>query len=285
MRLRVSEITDYSVLGLSRSQTYKVLKANGVELHPYKSLGELQVKAFIEQLLGRSVISGLKINGVELDIYDPVTQVAVEFDGVYWHSIAKGKGPEFHLGKTQLAQSHGIRLIHLMSTEWTYQRDVVKSMLTDILGKSTQIDSNECDVVEVGHDVACEFFKTTHLSGDMPCDRVYGLQHHGQLVMAMGIVMSPTGTAIVRHATTLNHTVVGGLSALITRCRQVCPGTLAAECDARWDNGHGYATMGFELIHTTPPVARTYTSGGIDPHSVWDCGSTMWAICPQKHEF
>ena len=278
MRSRISEITDYSVLGLSPKHVYKVLNNHGITFQTYKSLGELNIKSFIEQLVGRELKSGYRLGRTELDIYDPVTQIAIEFNGVYWHSTAKGKGPDFHIGKTRLAQSHGIRLIHVMSTEWETQQDIVKSRLTNIFGKSTRLDARQCTVSEIDADTAAQFFETTHLSGNTTCDKVYGLHHNDQLAMAMGVVNTDSGLSIARHSTHLNHTVVDGLAILIASCKKDCPGALTAECDLRWDSGHTYESLGFTLVKTNEPVLRTYPDGTTNAHDVWDCGSLVFSL-------
>lgn len=36
----------------------------------------------------------------ELDIYIPNKKLAIEYDGLYWHSEANGKNKQYHLSKT-----------------------------------------------------------------------------------------------------------------------------------------------------------------------------------------
>ena len=68
----------------------------------------------------------------ELDIYIPEKQIAIEFNGLYWHSsIFKSKN--YHLQKTVDCQIKGIQLIHIFEDEWLYNKEIVKSRLLSIL--------------------------------------------------------------------------------------------------------------------------------------------------------
>lgn len=56
------------------------------------------------------------LNGQELDFYIPSKKLAIEFNGNYWHSDLK-KEKKYHFNKSKLADSKGIRLIHI----WEYE--------------------------------------------------------------------------------------------------------------------------------------------------------------------
>lgn len=61
----------------------------------------------------------------EIDIYIPEKKVAIEFDGVYWHSD-KFSYPNAHLEKTELCEALGIRLIHILDYYWNTKKIYVK---------------------------------------------------------------------------------------------------------------------------------------------------------------
>src|SRR5699024_7872489 len=69
----------------------------------YKSKKEEELFEFLKELdVGRIQQSNRTLlNGLELDIYLPDKNIAIEFNGLYWHSdIFKEKN--FHLNKTEL---------------------------------------------------------------------------------------------------------------------------------------------------------------------------------------
>lgn len=57
------------------------------------------------------------LDGREIDIYSPSLQIAVEFNGVYWHnSLHKGK--HYHKNKYKDCRKKGIKLIQVLDVDW-----------------------------------------------------------------------------------------------------------------------------------------------------------------------
>lgn len=75
------------------------------------------------------------ISPYELDIYIPSKHVAIEYDGLAWHSekFKKEKAKTYHLMKTNLCKEKKVRLIHIFEDEWINKQEIVKSMLMNIL--------------------------------------------------------------------------------------------------------------------------------------------------------
>lgn len=72
------------------------------------------------------------ISPKELDIYLPDLKLAIEYNGLYWHSNKRQK-PEYHLNKSLVCREKNIRLIHIYEFEDLKQQ---KQLLKDlILGK------------------------------------------------------------------------------------------------------------------------------------------------------
>lgn len=53
----------------------------------------------------------------ELDIYIPNLKIAIEYNGIYWHSIEHTNDKDYHLNKSLLCRKKGIRLIHIYEFE------------------------------------------------------------------------------------------------------------------------------------------------------------------------
>ena len=83
-----------------------------------------------EQTVYEVVISTLKLDSnqikrniinvipyKELDIYIPALNIAIECNGLYWHSN-KRKSKTYHLNKTKACEKRGIKLIHIFEDEW-----------------------------------------------------------------------------------------------------------------------------------------------------------------------
>src|SRR5690606_24877531 len=66
------------------------------------------------------------LNGKELDIYLPDINLAIEFNGIYWHSELY-KESDYHYSKSKLCKESGIKLIHIWEDDWVNKEDLVKS--------------------------------------------------------------------------------------------------------------------------------------------------------------
>lgn len=71
--------------------------------------------------------------GQELDILIPSRHVAIEYNGMYWHSVEK-RGPHYHLNKYEEAKLAGVHLIYIWEDQWVKNPDKVKADLKDALG-------------------------------------------------------------------------------------------------------------------------------------------------------
>ncbi len=70
------------------------------------------------------------IHPYELDIYLPELNLAIEYNGTYWHSQEKGKSIDYHLIKSLLCREKNIRLIHIYEFEdFTTQIELIKSLI------------------------------------------------------------------------------------------------------------------------------------------------------------
>ena len=69
----------------------------------------------------------------ELDVYVPSKGVAVEFNGMYWHSEENGKHRDYHFDKWLACRDKGVTLISVWEDDWLYRRSVVERALKSTL--------------------------------------------------------------------------------------------------------------------------------------------------------
>lgn len=83
----------------------------------------------------------------ELDIYLPQLKIAIEFNGIYWHSIYKKK-KNYHLIKTKKCETLGIKLIHIFEDKWLNDMENIKTIIKNIIQNDITIENiiieNEC---------------------------------------------------------------------------------------------------------------------------------------------
>ncbi len=115
--------------------------------HSGPSKGEQEIVKYLK-LIG---ITGIQqsnrgiLKQLELDIYIPSHNIAIEYDGLYWHSN-KFKPNNYHLNKTELCEKKGIQLIHIFENEWVYEQDLVKKRLWNLFNPDDLLPTPDYDL-------------------------------------------------------------------------------------------------------------------------------------------
>lgn len=188
----------------------------------------------------------------EVDIIVSSRKVAIEFNGLYWHS-EKFRGKDYHTNKRKAVEAAGYRLISIREDVWRERKEHVKRIIRNALGLSAKgIYARKCNIAEVHRDVAKQFMLENHVQG------FRGATHHYALMSGEDIqaVMSVTHWKrkdeweLVRYATTGN--VVGGLSKLwkhVTRTHGV--ERAYSYVDRDLFTGSSYSNAGFTLASSS----------------------------------
>jgi len=199
----------------------------------------------------------------ELDIYIPSHNLAIEFNGLYWHS-EKFKLKNYHLNKTIACEKQGIRLIHIFEDEWVYKQDIVRSRLKNILGlTSNKIHARKCIIKEIDNKKTKEFLELNHIQGHVNAkikiglyynDELIGIMTFGSLRKTMGKNKSNNSYELLRFCNKLDTTVIGGANKLLQYfIRNYNPNEIISYADRRWSNGNLYEKLGFEFSHNSRP--------------------------------
>lgn len=196
----------------------------------------------------------------ELDFYLPERSLAIEYDGLFWHSEKGGKKDRnYHLTKTLKCEENGIRLIHIFENEWVRKHNIVKSRVLDVLGVYEKtISADECHVEEISCGCAKEFEDDNHLMGSVNSSLNLGLFHGDELVSIMTF-RKPRMTKkyeweLVRFCNKLNYCVTGGVGKLLEYFEvNHDPKSLIAYADRRWSDGSVFKDLGFSLDHVSRP--------------------------------
>lgn len=225
------------------------------------SLGQRQLYEYVLMrspdavLDDRSVISPL-----EIDVVVPSSKLGIEFNGLYWHSEKEQKDRHYHTKKSNMAAAAGYRLFHIFQDEWRDKRAIIESMLTSRLGLSERVSARNCTVEKIDHDTREKFFEMNHIDGDVRSSMCLGLveKQSGQLVQAMSFRKPHhrryrDRMEIARCCSLLGHTVVGGISRLISNGLRLFPGTqIMTYVDTRFGSrGESYIKSGLRVESVT----------------------------------
>lgn len=179
-----------------------------------------------------------------------------------------------------------IKIIHIWEDVWLNKKEIVKSRLLSLLGKSETIPARLTKVCRIDKPTLDSFMISNHLQGTVGVKLKYGLflpkryfrvidtnnlifqslNHSEDLLVA--VASFSNGKKIVREgqyfrsfelirfANLKGFTVVGGLNKLLKNfIREQNPDDIMTYSDSDWSDGTNYEKIGFERIEQTPPLA------------------------------
>lgn len=230
--------------------------------HPSSSLEEKSIVSFLkEDLKENGVIERdrKEIYPLELDIVVPSKKLAIEFDGLFWHSEEQGKDKNYHLYKTEECEKKDIQLIHIFEDEWIYKKDIVKSRLKNLLGVyDNKCFARQCEVKEVSSKESFYFQEENHIQGAVNSKVNIGLYFKDELVSLMTFSKPRFNRRheweLVRFCNKLGWHIPGAASKLLTHFeREYKPKNIVSYADRCWSKGNLYKHLGFELDHISSP--------------------------------
>ena len=186
----------------------------------------------------------------ELDIFVPSLNVAIECNGVYWHSEANGKGRWYHAMKHQAAAALGITLIQVWEDDWAKRRPIVERMLAHKLGCSAEpfVHARKTVASFVSTAEARTFFNAYHIQGWVSATHYLALLHAGMPVAMMALKRTDASgheLRLERFATSAR--VPGAQSKLIRFAEREIPGwtNLVTFADLEVSAGELYERSGW----------------------------------------
>ena len=198
----------------------------------------------------------------ELDIYIPDYNLAIEYDGLMYHSEGYTEYPMFkntektyHLEKTELCLKNNIQLFHIFEGE---DLDLWLSMINNKLGLNEKIYARKCIIKELNSQETVEFLNENHLQGFCQAKINVGLFYNNELVSVMTFSKPRFNKKyeyeLIRFCSKRNTSVIGGATKLwkyfVTKYN---PNSVITYANRRFSNGEIYKTLGFTFLEKTSP--------------------------------
>ena len=192
-------------------------------------------------------------NRRELDIFIPEHNLAIEFNGTYWHSVGSGPKPDRnkHRDKFLACQERGIRLLQIDEHDWINptRQLIWKSIIASRLGRhERRVFARKCTFSEISNTVANSFLEVNHLQGSTPSTRFcYGLFLEAELVGVITFSFhEKTQLNLTRLAFPVGTTVVGGANKLFRNALKALPKRdIITFSNNQYSSGDVYQTLGF----------------------------------------
>jgi len=187
------------------------IKCNG-----HISNSEKEIVDYIKSIYSGTIIENTRsiIPPYELDIYIPEHKLAIEFNGLYWHSELR-KDKNYHYKKWKLCNTIGIQLFQIYEDDWHTKINIWKKKLDYMFNKANhKVYARKCNIINVSSENKKHFFDMNHLQGNGISSINIGLMYDNELVACMGFKSRGNDVyELTRYATSC--VVIGGFSKLL----------------------------------------------------------------------
>lgn len=221
----------------------------------------LDIFSYVKSIYNGEIIINDRevLDGLELDIYIPEKHLAIEYNGLYWHSYSEIETPEQkkkHNFKFNKCKDAGISLFYVWENLWNDKNHIIKSMIKNKLGLSSKrIYARKCDIIELDNNLFKSFMNDNHLQGYIWSNVKYGLIYDNELVCAIGFNRNKKyGWEISRFVVKTDYSVVGGMGRLFKKfLLEYNPLKVMTYASLDYSVGNAYKKLGFKVISTSKP--------------------------------
>lgn len=204
------------------------------------------------------------ITPYELDIFLPDYNLAIEYDGLFFHSRGLHKHKKFntpnydkkyHLKKTEMCEALGIQLFHIFESD---DLDIWFSMINNKLGLNKKIYARKCIIKELNYNEVVDFLNENHLQKSTVSKINLGLFYNDKLVEVMTFGKPRFNKnyeyELIRLCTLKYCSIIGGASKLFKYfLDNYKPKSIVSYANRRFSKGSIYKTLGFEFVENTEP--------------------------------
>ena len=174
--------------------------------------------SFIRSFYSGEVITSVrdKIPPMELDIFLPEFNIAVEINGGYWHS-ERFKDKNYHIRKYNLCTDKNIRLVSIWEWEYLKDKDKIENFIKNLIIEKKKLFARKLQIKEVDVKSQREFLESNHLQGYVPCTYALGLYTGDELIQLMTLRVKSKKDKLYeigRLATKTGYIVIGGTKRL-----------------------------------------------------------------------
>lgn len=184
---------------------------------------EQRIVQYLQQNYNKTILTNNRsiIPPLELDIYIPDANIAIEFNGLYWHSEKKGKDKRYHYDKWLACKEKGIQLITIWEDDWINNQETMKQMLLHKLGVSRQgkVFARKTTVMMSDLVVTKNFCNANHIQGFTSGSLYLGLKDENYEIIAVTVWKKYSSELRLERYCT-SKIVIGGLGKLLKSAKQ-----------------------------------------------------------------
>jgi len=230
---------------------------------------QLEIYEYIKSIYPEEVIINDRktIKPLEIDIFIPKKKLALEFDGLYWHSEkVKPDIKKVNIKKINDIKKAGLNILAIFEDEWKdlKKQQLIKAMIRHRLGikPNNIIRASKLEIRKLDkNNQFKDFFESYHLDGHVNASFAYGLFLNNELISCMSFRKSFTDKCweIARFATNYNYLIHGNASKIVNKFKKDYNEKLITYSNNRLSHGNVYKQLGFKEITQTIDPSYYYT--------------------------
>lgn len=232
-----------------------------------RSVGQNELYNFLSSTLKLSIVQNYKklIYPYEIDFYIPSHNIAIEYNGNYWHTELNGKDKTYHINKTIMCNKNNVKLIHIFEDEWIYKKSIIKFRLKHLFNKTRyNIYARNCIIKEISTTSKNRFLNKYHIQGEDKSKIKLGAFYNNKLIsvmtfsnlrIALGNKHTDKHYELSRFCTIFNFNCVGIAGKLLKHFETTYnPIKVISYADKRWSTiTTFYELLGFIKRSDSPP--------------------------------
>ena len=236
---------------------------------------EKEIVEFLKSLGVKSILQNDRrlIAPYELDIVLPDYNIAIEFNGLYWHS-EKVNDDLYHIEKKRKrAEEKGIRVINIYWDDWQEKKLLIQNYLKAQLGFiKNKIYGRKCKIKEIDSKTYAQFNKENHLMSNRNAKYKIALTYEDNIVAVAGF----SDFELIRYTVKQDLLVIGGLGKITKWFLKNVNKKLFTYVDLDYFTGEGYKKVGFTPIKVTRPklwftdMVKRYSREQFQKHKLKD---------------
>ena len=226
------------------------------------SVGEKELLDYVSSIYSGTIVENDRsvINPYELDIYLPDLHLAIEYNGLYWHSDEQ-KPNNYHRMKSDLCKEKGVHLIHVFEDDWVNKQSIIKSVISNFVNNSVnrRIYARKCEVRAISDKTLINnFLVSNHLLGRTTfISYCAGLYYEDELVSLITMHLLKKAERkweLNRYAIKNGVTIIGGAERLLKHIIQTIDySSIITYNDNSIFRGLVYKRLGFQYVRTNAP--------------------------------
>lgn len=162
----------------------------------------------------------------EVDILIPELNLAIDCNGLYWHSELQKSDNYYHYKKKEFIEKLCYSLIYIWEDDWNdiNKKEIILSRLSSKLKLNKHVYARKCIIKELTPKLYRDFCNENHLHGSVNASIKVGLYYNNELVEVIGLGKSrnlighnkdTVSYELLRLCTKKYINVIGGFSKLM----------------------------------------------------------------------